>query len=117
MNEILEYFRWRIDSLERSLETVGKISCLSKRQKRTEREKLCARLAECREILNAVERMVGNLCKDCVLPWDTSPEFEPDAHSCREYADAYGYCQVCGAVVHGSPADYEIHGYDPPGTC
>lgn len=92
MNEILEYLRWRIDSLEQSLETVGKISCLSKRQKRTEREKLCARLAECREILNAVERMVGNLCKDCVLPWDTSPELELDAHSCREYADADGYC-------------------------
>ena len=39
-----------------------------------------------------------------------------DAHSCRAEADAYGYCQVCGAIVHGSAADYEEHGYDPPGT-
>lgn len=117
MNEILEYLRWRIDSLEQSLETVGKISRLSKREKRTEREKLRVRFSECREILNAVERMVGNLCKDCQLPFDSSPELEPDAHSCREYADSDGYCQVCGAIVHGSTADYEVHGYDPPGTC
>jgi len=117
MNIILEYLRWRIEFCEQSFERVGKISRLSKREKRTERENLCARISECREILNAVEGMVGNLCKDCVLQWDSSPELDPDAHSCREYADADGYCQVCGAVVHGSPADYEIHGYDPPGTC
>ena len=41
---------------------------------------------------------------------------DPDAHSCRAEADSSGYCQVCGAIVHGSLADYEEHGYDPPGT-
>ena len=39
---------------------------------------------------------------------------EEDVHSCRAEADAYGFCQVCGAIVHGSLADYELHGYDPP---
>ena len=43
-------------------------------------------------------------------------DVEPDAHSCSANADAYGYCQICGAIVHGSCADYEEHGYDPPGT-
>ena len=37
-----------------------------------------------------------------------------DAHSCRAEADAYGYCQWCGAIVSGTSADYEEHGYDPP---
>lgn len=41
---------------------------------------------------------------------------EPDAHSCRAESDEYGICQVCGAIVSGSLADYELHGYDPPGT-
>lgn len=41
---------------------------------------------------------------------------EPDSHSCSANADSYGYCQVCGAIVHGSLADYEEHGYDPPET-
>ena len=117
MKEVVEYLRWRVDSLERSLETVGKIKCFSRRQKRTERVYLQGRLSECWEILRSVEPMVNNICKDCQLPFDSSLELEPDAHSCREYADAEGYCQVCGAIVHGSSADYEIHGYDPPGTC
>ena len=39
---------------------------------------------------------------------------EPDAHSCRENSDSYGYCQICGSIIHGSPADYEEHGYDSP---
>jgi len=38
MNEILEYLRWRIEFCEQSLERVGKISRLSKREKGTERE-------------------------------------------------------------------------------
>ena len=42
---------------------------------------------------------------------------DPDAHSCRAEANEYGVCTVCGAIVHGSCADYELHGYDPPGTC
>lgn len=41
-------------------------------------------------------------------------ELEPDAHSCRAECNAYGYCQVCGAVVSGTLADYEERGYDPP---
>ena len=41
---------------------------------------------------------------------------EPDAHSCCAESDEYGICQVCGAIVSGSLADYELHGYDPPGT-
>ena len=39
---------------------------------------------------------------------------EPDAHNCRENANSYGYCQICGAIIHGSAADYDVHGYDPP---
>lgn len=38
---------------------------------------------------------------------------ESDAHSCRANADPYGVCQVCGAIVPGTAADYDIHGYDP----
>ena len=34
-----------------------------------------------------------------------------DAHSCRAHADADGVCQWCGAVIHGSVADHELHGY------
>ena len=41
---------------------------------------------------------------------------EYDAHSCSAEADEYGFCSVCGAIVHGSQADYELHGYDPPDT-
>ena len=44
------------------------------------------------------------------------PEFEPDAHSCRAEMNDYGICSVCGAIVCGSAADYDLHGYDPPGT-
>ena len=39
-----------------------------------------------------------------------------DSHSCRANASTYGVCEVCGAIVHGSLADYELHGYDPPDT-
>ena len=39
---------------------------------------------------------------------------DPDAHSCSACADDYGLCSVCGAIVHGTSADYELHGYDPP---
>ena len=44
------------------------------------------------------------------------PEFEPDAHSCRAEMNDYGICSVCGAIVCGSLADYDLRGYDPPGT-
>lgn len=40
-------------------------------------------------------------------------EEEYDAHSCRAERDEYGICSVCGAIVHGTSADYELHGYDP----
>lgn len=43
-------------------------------------------------------------------------DFEPDAHSCRANASSYGVCTVCGAIVSGTLADYELHGYDPLGT-
>lgn len=39
-----------------------------------------------------------------------------DSHSCRANADAWGYCQVCGAIVYGSVAYCEEYGCDPPGT-
>ena len=39
--------------------------------------------------------------------------FDPDAHSCRAEANEYGICQCCGAIVSGTIADYELHGYDP----
>ena len=38
---------------------------------------------------------------------------DPEAHSCRAEANAYGICQWCGAIVSGTMADYELHGYDP----
>lgn len=41
-------------------------------------------------------------------------EQDPDAHSCRTEASDYGICSVCGAIVSGTLADYELHGYDPP---
>lgn len=47
---------------------------------------------------------------------NNEPEFEPDAHSCRAEMNDYGICSVCGAIVCGSLADYELRGYDPPGT-
>ena len=43
--------------------------------------------------------------------YDEVSEEEPDAHSCRAHADADGVCQWCGAVIHGSYADHELHGY------
>ena len=38
---------------------------------------------------------------------------EYEAHSCSAEADEYGFCSVCGAIVHGSQADYELSGCDP----
>lgn len=38
---------------------------------------------------------------------------EIDVHCCRLEASDYGICQVCGAIVSGTSADYELHGYDP----
>lgn len=40
-------------------------------------------------------------------------DFNPDAHSCLAEASEYGICTVCGAIVSGTSADYELHGYDP----
>ena len=39
-----------------------------------------------------------------------------DAHSCRVHDNGYGYCTWCGAIIPGTPADYDEHGYDPPET-
>lgn len=44
------------------------------------------------------------------------PFNDPDAHSCREHMNADGICTWCGAIVHGTSADYSLHGYDPPDT-
>ena len=49
-------------------------------------------------------------------PYQVDPQEEYDAHSCRAEADEFGFCTVCGSIVHGSQADYELHGYDPPDT-
>ena len=49
-------------------------------------------------------------------PCNAHEDEDPDSHSCRANADAYGFCSVCGAIVHGSLADYELCGYDPPDT-
>ena len=35
---------------------------------------------------------------------------DADAHSCNMNADWYGYCQICGAVIYGSPAYSELYG-------
>ena len=51
-----------------------------------------------------------------VISKKDAPHEEYDAHSCRAEADEFGFCTVCGAIVHGSQADYELHGYDPPDT-
>ncbi len=52
---------------------------------------------------------------DDLIPLYGLPEEEnPDAHDCRANANEYGICTVCGAIIHGSIADYELHGYDPP---
>ena len=40
----------------------------------------------------------------------------PDTHSCREHMNADGICTWCGAIVHGTSADYSLHSYDPPDT-
>lgn len=57
--------------------------------------------------------IVGHLERK-YLGIDDDPFGDPDVHSCRDYANESGYCQVCGSIVHGSLADYEEHGYDPP---
>ena len=44
------------------------------------------------------------------------PDEDYDSHNCRTEADEYGICSVCGAIVHGSLADYDLLGYDDPGT-
>lgn len=43
--------------------------------------------------------------------YDEVSDEEVDAHSCSAHADADGVCQWCGAVIHGSIADHELHGY------
>ena len=47
---------------------------------------------------------------------EPSEEEEADVHSCSANSDGYGFCTVCGAIIHGSQADYELYGYDPPDT-
>ncbi len=46
-----------------------------------------------------------------------NPDFEPDgdfwdSHSCSRYADWYGYCQICGAIVPGTSAYRDEYGCD-----
>lgn len=40
--------------------------------------------------------------------------FDPDAHSCRDNMDENGFCTICGAVVPGTWAYYELYGGEPP---
>ena len=54
--------------------------------------------------------------KEEFLKEQNTDDWDPDAHSCRANADNYGICTVCGAIVSGTLADYELHGYDPPDT-
>lgn len=49
-------------------------------------------------------------CNRCSIPG----EFY-DAHVCSSDS-GYGFCSICGAIIHGSCADYEMHSYDPPDT-
>lgn len=37
-------------------------------------------------------------------------EEDMDAHSCSANADAYGICEICGAVIPGTPAYRDIYG-------
>lgn len=52
-------------------------------------------------------------CCNCDHYLGCFPQYQ-DSHSCRENASAYGICEVCGAILPGTPADYDLHGYDPP---
>lgn len=49
-------------------------------------------------------------CVHCSVPGEFF-----DAHVCSDDS-GYGCCSICGAIIHGSCADYEMHSYDPPGT-
>lgn len=49
-------------------------------------------------------------CEDC-CHYNSQ---EPDSHNCRANDNGSGYCSVCGAIIPGTLADYEEHGYDPP---
>lgn len=61
--------------------------------------------------------VIGNIFEDkpCTFHNDVIDNddeyYDDDAHSCSACADDYGICQVCGAIVHGSQADHDIHGY------
>ena len=44
---------------------------------------------------------------------ESESEDEPDAHSCSANVTEYGICAVCGAIVSGTYADYELCGNDP----
>lgn len=50
-----------------------------------------------------------------VALWDQAyATEEEDAHDCREHDNGYGICSWCGAIIPGTLADYDLHGYDPP---
>lgn len=47
---------------------------------------------------------------------DFDSELDYDVHSCSAECDVYGICTVCGSIVRGTLADFELHGYDPSDT-
>lgn len=52
-----------------------------------------------------------NLNRDEYLMVNTWDGEYADSHNCRAEADAYGICSVCGAIIPGSCADHDLHGY------
>lgn len=70
----------------------------------------------CKEIEKMVERDLEEKHKFLdSLPEDEREEFLNDgdfwdSHCCSLYADAAGYCQICGDVVYGSLAYFHLYG-------
>lgn len=42
---------------------------------------------------------------------DADPEKE--GHLCEEHQDAYGICRICGRVIPGTPAAFDLLGEEP----
>lgn len=66
------------------------------------------------EYIKELEDHILELTQPADVPDEEQQSGELDAHSCAACADDYGICTVCGAIVRGTLADYELHGYDPP---